>query len=515
MTPGARADNGTTPAVELTGIVKRFARVIANDGVSFSANRGEIHAIVGENGAGKSTLMRILYGETRPDAGQIRVDGREIELRSPRDAIAAGIGMVHQHFTLVAPLTVADNVVLGHEPVRAGFHLRGRADTRVAELGAEHGMPVDPCARVDTLGVGAKQQVEILKLLHRGARVLVLDEPTAVLTPQETDGLFRALTGLSASGRTIILITHRLSEVVRVADRATVMRRGRTISTSAVSDVTIESLAHAMVGRSLPVPPRRTAPRSREMLLSLDRVSLTDSHGHTLLDDVSLGVRAGEVVGVAGVAGNGQTELVEVVSGLRAPDSGRITLGATELRGRDRGAFADAGIGLVPEDRLDEGLVSTFSVADNLVLGRHRRRPFANALLRDRAAVTREAEALVGRYDVRPPDAGAPVEELSGGNQQKVVLARALAGDPVLLVAAGPTRGVDVGAVASLHRMLAEAASDGLGVLLVSAELDELTTLSHRILVMVRGAIVAELPGEEATPEVLGEWMLGGRASVR
>jgi simple sugar transport system ATP-binding protein len=494
----------------LAGITRRFARVVALDGVDLTVDAGEIHALVGENGAGKSTLMNVLVGLLRPDAGEMLVGGERYVPRTAADAIARGIGMVHQHFMLVPPMTVAENLILGRERARMGLLDLPRAEREIRAASERYGLAVDPRSRVNTLSVGAQQRAEILRVLLAGARILVLDEPTAVLTPQEAESLFAVLRRLRSGGTTIILITHRLAEVTALADGVTVLRRGTVVASARVATLTQASLARSMVGRELPRPSSRPPAPTGDTVLCLSEVTERDARGVVTLDGVSLSVRAGEIVGIAGVAGNGQTELQEVAAGLRPPRWGRVEVDRQDLTGRGRRAFLDAGVAFVPEDRLDRGLVGEWSVADDLVLGRHRRRGMSRYGLVDRTAVARRATDLVRGHDVRPPDPSRRTASLSGGNQQKVVMARELEDHPRVLVAAEPTRGVDVGAVAALHRALVDAATRGTGVLLLSAEIDELLTLAHRILVLVRGRIVAEFAQDEATVERLGMVMLGG-----
>jgi len=509
--PARPGPNGEArgPTLRVSGITRRFARCVALDGVDLSVHAGEIHALVGENGAGKSTLLNVLAGLLRPDAGEMWVGGEPYRPRNAADAIARGIGMVHQHFMLVPPMTVAENLLLGRERTRlGGLDLAGaRAEIRAAS--DRFGLRVDPDATVASLGVGAAQRVEILRVLLRGARLLILDEPTAVLTPQEAEALFGVLEMLRTGGSTILLITHRLGEVTRAADRVTVLRRGKTITTAEVPAITRASLAAAMVGREVPAAPDRPPSPAGDTALALHEITTDRPDGTRALDRVSLSVREGEIVGIAGVAGNGQTELAEVAAGVRTPRWGRVEVDRRELTGRGRDAFLRAGVAFVPEDRLDQGLVGEWTVREDLLLGRHRAPGHARHGFLDRDEIERRATALIERHDVRPPDPDAPSRTLSGGNQQKVVMARELGDRPRVLVAAEPTRGVDVGAIAALHRELVAQAGRGTGILLISAELDELLTLAHRILVLVRGTIVAEMPAAEATPERLGAHMLG------
>ena len=499
------------PALSCTGLTKTFGRTRANDAVDFELRPGEIHVLLGENGAGKSTLMNLLYGMLTPDTGEIRRDGRAVTLRTPADAIALGIGMVHQHFMLVPVFTVAENVMLGAEVTRAGGLLdRKRVGDDLRALALRHGLAIDPEARVDTLSVGQQQRVEIIKALYRRAQVLILDEPTAVLTPQEADGLFTVMRGLRAEGVSIVFITHKLREVMAVADRITIMRGGRVVGQTTPQDTDEAGLATLMVGRDVSQRVDKRAATPGADVLVLDRVSVSDRRGLQVVREVSLSVRAGEIVGVAGVQGNGQTELVEVVTGLRRATRGQVTLLGVDVTRATPGHLLDAGVAHVPEDRHRHGLIMKWSIADNLVLGRHRRWPFARRGLRRFAAVAENARRLFDAFDVRGEGPNAPCEGLSGGNQQKVVLARALSGTVRLLVVNQPTRGVDVGAIEQLHRELIAARDAGAAVLLVSAELDELLALADRIVVMYRGALVAEVSAEAATRPALGLAMAGG-----
>jgi len=489
------SDARATPAIELERITKRFGRLVANDEVSLSAAPGEILAVVGENGAGKTTLMNVLYGIHRPDSGEIRRRGERIELESPRDAIRAGIGMVHQHFRLVRDLTVAENVVLGTEPTRGVWLDRGAAEERVRRLAAEVGFSVDPRAVIERLSVGAQQRVEILKALTCGAEVLVLDEPTAVLTPQESDELLRMLKRLAEAGKTILFVSHKLSEVTSVSTRVAVLRGGRLVATLATADTTPRELATLMVGRE-PVPLRARAAREPgPEVLVLDGVSANDERGVPALRDVSLRVRAGEIVGVAGVEGNGQHELVEVATGLLAPGGGRVTLPPS--------------VGHVPGDRLRDGVVADMTVKENAVLGRHREPAFRRGPAQRLDAIREHARRLVEAFDVRPPDEDAPLRALSGGNQQKAVVARELDRVPELLVAAHPTRGVDVGAIERIHAALLAERDRGAAVLLVSSDLTEILALADRVLVLYEGRITHETAARATDERALGPYMTG------
>jgi general nucleoside transport system ATP-binding protein len=501
-------------AVSLTGITKRFPGVVANDGVDFEAAEGEVHALLGENGAGKSTLSNILTGLYRPDEGEIAVYGRPVSLGSPRDALDLGIGMVHQHFRLVPPFTVAENVILGDhrgEGRKFMVHPR-RIERRVAELGKRYRIVVDPRARVWQLSLGEQQRVEILKSLYREARILILDEPTAVLTPQESSSLFDTLRVMADEGRTIIFISHKLNEVKAVSDRVTVLRDGKNVATVPIAEATPRSLAALMVGRevaSLTRVPRE--PWVGEPVLELSHLSALGDRGGEALRDVSLTLNAGEIVGVAGVAGNGQRELAETITGMRHAASGTLTAHGRRLRGGDAREAIRAGIAHVPEDRLHTGVAPSLSIASNVALKSYRGRELAWGPLLRLRAMREHASALIHRYDVRGGSPELPARRLSGGNLQKVVLAREFEGRPRVLVAASPTRGLDVAAIETVHGYLREAASRGVGVLLISEDLDEIMALADRIVVMYEGAIVGEVDAAAATVEELGMLMAGHR----
>jgi len=500
-------------AVAMRGIVKRFPGVVANDGVDFAAAQGEVHALLGENGAGKSTLSNILTGLYRPDAGEIALYGEPVEFHAPRDALDAGICMVHQHFRLVDPFTVAENVVLGdHRGEGRAFRLRPRAiERRVTELSERYGLHVDPRARVWQLSLGEQQRVEILKALYREARILILDEPTAVLTPQEADVLFATLREMAAEGRTVVFISHKLHEVKAVADRVTVLRNGRTIATVAATDATPRSLASLMVGRELgagAAERERSAPGGVE--LALEELWADGDRGGAAVRGVTLSVRGGEIVAVAGVAGNGQRELAETIAGIRAQTAGTVAVGGRRLRGDPRAALA-AGVAYVPEDRLGTGVAPSLSVAANLVLRSYRDRHASRGPLLRLGRIRERAHELIGRYAIAVPGPAAPARLLSGGNLQKVVLAREFSGSPRVLVAASPTRGLDVGAIETVHSYLRDAAAGGLAVLLISEDLDEILALADRIVVMYEGAIAGETTRAAADVQEIGLLMAGGR----
>ncbi len=475
-------------AVVLRGITKRFPGVVANDGVDFDAAEGEVHALLGENGAGKSTLSHILTGLYRPDAGEIALYGRPVEFRTPREAIDAGVGMVHQHFRLVAPFTVAENVILGdHRGEGKSFRINPRrVERRVAELGERYGIAVDPRARVWQLSLGEQQRVEILKALYREARILILDEPTAVLTPQEADALFETLRRMAAEGRTVIFISHKLHEVMAVADRVTVLRAGRTVATVPTDGATPRSLAALMVGREVEtVRRRRDAGPAEEVVLELDELFADGDRGAPAVKGVSLQLRAGEIVAVAGVAGNGQRELAEAITGLRPPTGGSIAVGGRRLRGGSPREAIEARIAHVPEDRLGTGVAPGLSIAINVALKSYRQRSRGPLLALGR--MREHAAELIHRYDVKAPGPHVEARKLSGGNLQKVVLAREFAGDPRVLIAASPTRGLDVAAIETVHTFVVEAAERGVAVLLISEDLDEILALADRVVVMYEG----------------------------
>jgi len=499
-------------AVEMRRITKRYPRVVANDLVDLEVREGEIHAIVGENGAGKSTLMKILYGLTAPDEGEIRLWGTPITAHRPSDAIRLGVGMVHQHFMLVDTLTVAENVVLGEEPVRNGLLIdEVSARERVEALSRQYGFRLDPGELIENLSVGLEQRVEIVKVLYRGAKILILDEPTGVLTPQEVRELFTILRSLRESGRTIVFITHKLDEVLELADRVTVMRDGKVMGVVEASQTTEAELAKMMVGRDVLLRVSRGESSPGDVALSVSGLSAVGRKGTEVLSGVDLEVRGGEILGIAGVQGNGQTELVEVLTGLRRAAAGRVTLSGVDVTNGAPRAVRDLGVAHIPEDRQDRGLVLEFTVAENLVLGRHHAPPYSKGGLLRLDAIAEHAARLVRDHDIRPRDSETEALNLSGGNQQKLIVARELDGSPTLLIASQPTRGVDIGAIEFVHQSLLRMRDSGVAVLLISAELSEIMTLSDRIAVMYGGTIVATFEGGLATEETLGAYMTGGK----
>jgi simple sugar transport system ATP-binding protein len=503
-------------AVTLRGITKRFPGVVANDSVDFEAASGEVHALLGENGAGKSTLSNILTGLYRPDEGEIVLHGTPVSFNSPRDALDAGICMVHQHFRLVAPFTVAENVILGdHRGEGRKFVVHPRAvERRVAELGVRYRIAVDPRARIWQLSLGEQQRVEILKALYREARVLILDEPTAVLTPQEAESLFETLRVMADEGRTIVFISHKLHEVKTVSDRVTVLRAGKTVATVRTADATRQSLAELMVGHEIAASQRAVGtPELGEPVLEVNDLWAAGDRGAESLRGVSLRVRSGEIFAIAGVAGNGQRELAETVTGMRRATRGTIAVAGDLLRGGDAREAIRAGIAHVPEDRLHTGVAPSLSIASNVVLKSYRGAEHTRGPLLRLGSIREHAKRLIRRYDVRGGGPDLPARQLSGGNLQKVVLAREFEGEPRVLVVASPTRGLDVAAIETVHGYLRGAAADGVGILLISEDLDEIRSLAGRVAVMYEGEIVGEVDPETATVAEIGLLMAGGRAA--
>jgi len=502
----------SSSAIRMEGIEKYFGPIAANRGASLDVAPGEIHALVGENGAGKSTLMRILGGLMKPDAGRVEVNGKDVTGWSTNNAIAAGIGVVHQHFMLVPTLTVAENLVLGSEPTKNGVLDYALAASSVQSLSAETGLRVDPARKVADLSVGEAQRVEILKVLFRGAKILVLDEPTAVLSPPEVRELWTVLRRLRDKGDTIVLITHRLDEVVDLSDTITVMRAGGTVARIKTSETTPAGIARAMVGREVAlsagtrVAPSASQPRSNRGLEVRD-LTIKGSRGNRVVDGVSFSVHPGEILGIAGVEGNGQTELIEGLAGLRDVSSGQIIIDAVDVTSRSVDARHDEGLSHIPEDRRRRGLILEYSIADNLILGIDKK--FTRNYVIDQKAVLDNAGGQIASFDIRPPDATLYARALSGGNQQKVVIAREMSRAFSVLLASQPTRGVDVGAIEFIHQRLLEARAAGKAILLVSAELNEVLALSDRVAVMYRGKFSVVMPASEASEEVLGEYMIG------
>jgi simple sugar transport system ATP-binding protein len=492
----------------LRNITKAFPGVIANDGITFGVRAGEVHALLGENGAGKTTLMNILYGLYQPDAGDICLRGVPVRIRSPRDAIALGIGMVPQHFLLVRRHTVAENIVLGLPGEGMLFPAR-RAEQRISEIGARYGLAVDPRARIWELSPSEQQRVEIVKALIRGAQILILDEPTSVLTPQEAAALFDVIRRMTRDGASVIFISHKLDEVTAIADRVTVLRRGRVIATLAVARIDKRTLARTMVGRDIEFQLRRDAQPPGAEALVADGLEAVGDRGLPALRGVSLQVRRGEIVGVAGVAGNGQSELVEVLAGLRRATAGTVRVGGRDITNRSARAVHEAGVAHIPEDRLRMGIVPAMTVAENLVLKRYRDPPFARGPVMDPRAISEFARRLIVEYDIATPGPATPARLLSGGNIQKLILSRELSDRPAVIIAAHPTSGLDVSAAEQIHALLLQRRKEGAAILLVSEDLDELLMLSDRIVVLFSGQIIGEVPAADAPRERIGLMMMG------
>ena len=493
----------------MRGIVKQYPLVRAIDGADFTVEQGEIHSLLGENGAGKSTLMKILYGMTTPTAGEVRVFGKPVAITRPAQAIALGIGMVHQHFMLTPVMTVAENVVIGSEPVRGVFFDRKKAEAQVAAMIDEYNFHISATAKVETLSVGEQQRVEILKALYRGADLLILDEPTAVLTPQEVEDLFRVMRQLKAAGKSIIIITHKLKETMEIADRVSVLRQGKMIESGVpVAGTNMNELAQMMVGRDVELSVTRRAEQVGEENFSVRGLSLTE-RGVPILRDVCLSLRKGEILGIAGIEGNGQTELIEVLTGLRRPDHMELFKDGQPLSG-NAAAFLAAGVGHVPEDRMTRGLVLEMSIEDNLILGYHRRPAFARRGLRLASAIRRFAEQERTEFAIKAPNVQERCSALSGGNQQKVVIARVFSENPDVIIVAQPTRGVDVGAMEYIHHRLLDLRDGGKSILLISADLDEVRSLSDRLAVIYGGRIVAEGKPDTWSDMEIGLLMTGG-----
>ena len=497
------------PLLELRGITKRFPGIVANDGVDFELARGEVHALLGENGAGKSTLMNLVYGLYHPDDGEIRLNGKPVSIGSPRDAIDLGIGMVHQHFMLIPVMTVAENIVLASEPRNGPFLDLAGAEKRVRELSTQFGLAVRPEARVASISVGMQQRAEILKALYRGAEILILDEPTAVLTPQEAHELFQIIRSLQAEGKSIVFISHKLNEVLDIADRITVLRQGKNVDTVPREGATREGLARRMVGREVVLRIDKPPAQPGEVLLEVADLTVEDERGLEAVRGMSFEVRAGEIVGIAGVDGNGQSELIDALTGLRRPSGGRIVAVGEDVTTASARACLDLGVGHIPEDRQLRGLVLDFTLAENLALHDFRKAPNARRGWLFPKRLVQWAVRLLKEFDVRGGKPETPAAALSGGNQQKVVVAREVSRDPRILVAAQPTRGLDVGAIEFVHRRLIEERDKGRAILLVSFELEEIRSLADRVLVIYEGRIVEEYPPDVGEEE-LGIAMTGG-----
>ena len=490
-------------------VTKRFPGVLANDDVSVELRPGRILALLGENGAGKSTLVNVLFGMYRPDGGEIVIKDEIVDLRGPDDAISRGIGMVHQHFQLVPPMSVVENIVLGAEPTKLGLVDLDEARVRVVELSERYGLEVDPDALVEDLPVGMQQRVEILKALYRNADVLILDEPTGVLTPQEADHLLRVLRGLTESGVGIVFITHKLREVLAIADDIVVLRAGRVVGATTPTQATETGLAEMMVGRSVALRVEKTVAQPGDVVLQVKDLKVDDDRGQLAVDGVNLQVRSGEILGVAGVEGNGQRELVEAITGLRHTSAGEITINGESLANSSTRQVAQTGVGHIPEDREKHGLVAVYSLAENSVLNRYYRQPFSNRGIMRREVIHEHAEAVVDEFDVRTPNVTVSVSSLSGGNKQKLIVGREFSEDIELLVAAQPTRGIDIGAIEFIHRRIVEQRDRGAAVLLVSAELDEILSLADRIAVLYDGKLMGVLKASLANRESVGLLMAG------
>ncbi|MEY2845707.1 MAG: hypothetical protein RL076_1253 [Chloroflexota bacterium] len=502
-----------TPVLEVRNLTKRFPGIVATDAVNFTLEKGEIHALLGENGAGKSTLMNMLYGLYRPDEGHILLNGQEVHIHGANDAIARGMGMVHQHFMLVPTLTVTENIILGNEVIKGVLIDTATAERRIKELATTFGLDIPVNAYVHDLPVGVQQRVEIVKALYRSADVLILDEPTAVLTPQEADDLFVVIKRLKAQGKSIIFISHKLREVLAIADRISVLRRGKLVGSTTPAQANEASLASMMVGRDVVLQVDKAPAQPGSVVLDVAQLNVRDERGNTAVADVSFQLRRGEIVGIAGVQGNGQTELVAAITGLVNATHGQITLDGEAITNQGTNRAIDAGMGHIPEDRHHHGLVLSYSIADNMVLSAYDTPPFARGYIINEQAIAQQADTLVKRFDVRTSSINAAASTLSGGNQQKVVVARELARPLKVLVAAQPTRGLDVGSIEFIHKSIVAARDSGTGVLLVSAELDEILSLSDRILVMFRGQIIAEIAGADADRNRIGLLMAGVRGT--
>jgi simple sugar transport system ATP-binding protein len=497
-------------SVELRHISKRFPGVIANKDVSLKVQSGSVHALVGENGAGKSTVMKILYGMQRPDGGEIFVNGKQVQFKTPQEAIEVGIGMVHQHFMLADNFTVLENIILGDEPKRAAQIDYKEARKKITEMAKTYGLDVDPDVLVENLGVGQRQRVEILKVLYRGANILIFDEPTAVLVPQEVDDLFGALHGLRQQGMSIIFISHKLDEVLRVADEVTVIRAGSTVAEVSAKEVTPQQLAELMVGSELPKPEVKGNTKRDEVVLELDHVTVPSKGARNLINDISFKLHAGEVIGIAGVEGNGQTELTEAILGL-LQYTGNISYNGELLNEASVAHRRDLGISFIPEDRQRQALMLSSPLWENRILGYQRKKPIFNGFVLDKKATIKDTELIMREYDVRAPGPNTLATALSGGNQQKFIVGREMIHAPKLLVASHPTRGVDVGAQGAIWEELRKAREKGMAIVLISADLEELIGMSDRLLVMLRGEVTAELDPANTTPEKLGAAMTGAK----
>jgi simple sugar transport system ATP-binding protein len=503
-----------TNVLELRGITKRFPGVLANDGIDMTLEQGEIHALLGENGAGKSTLMNILYGLYKPDEGEILIRGEKVAIHTPNDAIARGIGMVHQHFMLVPVMTVTENVMLGNEPTRSGIFLeQSTVAARIREISEQYGLEVDPDAYIQDLSVGIQQRVEIIKVLYRSADILILDEPTAVLTPQEVEGLFKILQTLIEKGKSIIFITHKLKEVMEVADRITVLRAGRTVGTVSPKKVDPAKLAAMMVGREVNLVVRKKPAQPKQVAMAVRELYVRDERGHMMVNGLSLEVRKGEILGVAGVQGNGQTQLVYALTGLLPIEGGEIQLVGKTIHHLAPREVMELGMAHIPEDRQRHGLVLSFPLYDNLVLCNYYRPPYATGITLQHETIVENGDRLIKEFDIRTPNASVNASTLSGGNQQKVIVAREFSRQIEVLIAAQPTRGLDVGSIEYIHNRIIQKRDEGTAILVVSSELDEIMALSDRIAVMYRGRIMEIVEAAKVDKEYLGLLMVGIEAS--
>jgi len=497
-------------ALEMKNITKRFPLVLANDKVNFSVYKGEIHALVGENGAGKTTLMSILYGLYQADQGQFFINGNEVNIFNPRVAISLGIGMVHQHFMLIPPLTIAENVILGMEPKKNGIFIDiEKAVKEVEELSKKFGLKVDPRAKIENVSVGIEQRVEIIKILYRGAEILVMDEPTAVLTPQEVEELFEILKSLKNQGKTIIFITHKLNEVKAISDRITVMRKGKVVGVKNTEDTNQEEIANLMVGRKVILRVDKQPQPTGKVVLQIEKLNALNNKGLAALKNISFQIKEGEILGIAGVEGNGQTELVETITGLRRATGGKITLYNKDITNYSPRNIKEKKIAHIPEDRRQRGIISNYSVAENLILGSHYNPPYSKGLILNFTAINNHANKLIKEFDIRPPNRDNLLKSLSGGNQQKIIVAREFFGEPNLLIAAQPTRGLDVGSIEFVHRQLLNERDKGKAILLVSADLEEILSLSDRIAAIYEGKIVDILDAQKTNEKELGLLMTG------
>ncbi|MFC5450479.1 ABC transporter ATP-binding protein [Paenibacillus aestuarii] len=504
-----------TPVVELCGITKRFPGIVANDSISLKLQKGEIHALLGENGAGKSTLMNILFGLYQPDEGYIKMHGNEVKIDSPNRAIELGIGMVHQHFKLVQPFTVTENIILGMEPKKGTKIDYRTAQEKVSKLSEQYGLRVDPKAKIEDISVGMQQRVEILKTLYRGADILIFDEPTAVLTPQEISELIEIMRNLVKEGKSIILITHKLKEIMEIADTVTIIRRGKVIDSIATASANPQILAEKMVGRDVSFKVDKQAAKLGEPVLEVKDLVVRNHQGLAALKSLNFEVKAGEILGIAGVDGNGQSELIEALTGLRPVDSGQVKLMGSDITNQTPRHISEAGLSHIPEDRHKHGLVLDFSMSENMVLETYFHPEYNRGGLLNYEAIDRHAEALIKQFDVRTPSIYTKARSLSGGNQQKAIIAREIHKNPNLLIAAQPTRGLDVGAIEFVHRQLIEQRNKGKAVLLISFELDEIMNVSDRIAVIYEGQIVGEVLPQETNDQEIGLLMAGSKGAVK